>query len=252
MISILRENNKNFNFLGNKRIHNINNQYTIYQNQNLEYLNNINNNLVQKLNKNKKHLLELNNLKKENNIIDKNKKKINYNEKIFFIEKIRKIKINGNENNNNYFYLPLKNIDKDNNINLNDKEILNNEKEVRKYNKIVYVNKFLIKKKNNYIKKKKIAKIKRSSKYRGVSRNGSGWQVLLMINNNKPYIGTFSSEELAARIYDIASIRNIGINSKTNFIYKSEQIDKILNANIDYKSPNILNVVSELIKNINM
>ena len=180
------------------------------------------------------------------------KKKINYNEKIFFIEKIRKIKINGNENNNNYFYLPLKNIDKDNNINLNDKEILNNEKEVRKYNKIVYVNKFLIKKKNNYIKKKKIAKIKRSSKYRGVSRNGSGWQVLLMINNNKPYIGTFSSEELAARIYDIASIRNIGINSKTNFIYKSEQIDKILNANIDYKSPNILNVVSELIKNINM
>ena len=73
-----------------------------------------------------------------------------------------------------------------------------------------------------------------------------------MINNNKPYIGTFSSEELAARIYDIASIRNIGINSKTNFIYKSEQIDKILNANIDYKSPNILNVVSELIKNINM
>ena len=75
MISILRENNKNFNFLGNKRIHNINNQYTIYQNQNLEYLNNINNNLVQKLNKNKKHLLEINNLKKENNIIDKNKKK---------------------------------------------------------------------------------------------------------------------------------------------------------------------------------
>ena len=202
--------------------------------------------MFQKLNKNKKNLIEINNFKKENNIIDKNKNTINYNEKIFFIEKIRKKKII------NYFYLPIKNVVKDNNINWNNKDILNNEKEVKKYNKIVYVNKFLIKKHNNYIKKKKIAKIQRSSKYRGVSKNGSGWQVLLMINNNKPYIGTFSSEELAARIYDIASIKNIGINSKTNFIYKSEQIDKILNANIDFKSPNISNVVSELINNISM
>ena len=39
MISILRENYKNFYFLVNKRIHNTNNQYNISQNQNLEYLN---------------------------------------------------------------------------------------------------------------------------------------------------------------------------------------------------------------------
>ena len=86
----------------------------------------------------------------------------------------------------------------------------------------------------------------RSSKYRGVSKNGAGWQVLLMYNNNKPYIGTYRSEELAARIYDIASIQKIGLKSKTNFVYKSEQIDRILNANIDFKNPNISKVILEL------
>ena len=70
-----------------------------------------------------------------------------------------------------------------------------------------------------------------------------------MFNNNKPYIGTFCSEELAARIYDIVSIKNNGIKSKTNFLYKSEQIDRILKANIDFKNPNIFKVISELIFN---
>ena len=245
--SVLRENYENLILLGNKRHHFANNQYTITQNENkLEYLNYINNNLIQKNIENKKNLLEINSLRIENINIDKNKDKINHNDKIFIIEKIKKKKIN--ENNNNYIYVPLRKLIKNNIINLNDKEIFNNEKQVKKNNKNVYINKFLIKKTKTFTKKR-ISKIKRNSKYRGVSKNGAGWQVLLMINNNKPYIGTYSSEELAARIYDIASIQNIGIKSKTNFLYKSEQIDRILNVNIDFKSPNISKVISELINN---
>ena len=230
--SILTENYKKLIFIGNKRNHLENNQYTISQNENkLEYLNNINNNLLKENKNNKKKILEINNLKKDN--------------KIFNIEKIKK---NINENiRNNYIYLPLQNINKDNTINLDDKIFLNNEKEVKKNNKTVFVNKFLLKIKNTYIKNKRSAIIKRSSKYRGVSKNGAGWQVLLMVKNNKPYIGTYSSEELAARIYDIASIKKIGIKSKTNFLYKNEQIDRILNTNIDFKNPNISKVISELI-----
>ena len=143
--------------------------------------------------------------------------------------------------------MPLEKIIKDNIINFDEAKFLNNEKEVKKNNKTVYINKFLLNKNNNYIKKKRNSNIKRSSKYRGVSKNGAGWQALLMVNNNKPYIGTYKSEELAARIYDIASIQSIGIKSKTNFLYKSEQIDRILNANIDFKNPNISKVISELI-----
>ena len=69
----------------------------------------------------------------------------------------------------------------------------------------------------------------------------------MMFKRNKPYIGTYNSEELAARIYDIASIKKYGIKSKTNFLYNNEQISKILNANVDYKDPNISRIVSELI-----
>jgi len=70
----------------------------------------------------------------------------------------------------------------------------------------------------------------------------------MMYKNNKPYIGTYYSEELAARIYDIVSIKKNYINAKTNFLYNSEQIERILKVNIDFKSQNISNVVSELIK----
>lgn len=109
------------------------------------------------------------------------------------------------------------------------------------------MNKLIIKGKVKIPKKKRDGKGKRSSKYRGVSQNGKGWQTLMMFKNNKPYIGTFHSEELAARIYDIVSIKKNGIKSKTNFIYNNEQIDRILEANIDFKHPNLSKIVSELI-----
>ena len=70
----------------------------------------------------------------------------------------------------------------------------------------------------------------------------------MMFKKNKSYIGTFYSEKLAARIYDIVSIKRIGINAKTNFLYNNEQISRILEANIDIKSPNISKIISELIQ----
>ena len=54
----------------------------------------------------------------------------------------------------------------------------------------------------------------------------------MMFKRNKPYIGTYSTEELAARIYDIVSIQKIGKKSKTNFLYKNEQIERIIKEDI--------------------
>ena len=122
----------------------------------------------------------------------------------------------------------------------------NNEIKVKKNNKVVYMNSYLVKY-NNPQKVKKDGENKRSSQYRGVSRNGKQWQVLMMANRNKSYIGTFSSEELAARIYDIISIKNKGIKAKTNFQYNNRQIQNIIEKDIDFKNKDISKVVSQLI-----
>ena len=117
----------------------------------------------------------------------------------------------------------------------------NNEIKVFKNNKVVYVNKKLL---NKYSTARGIKKCKkfnfvirknRSSKYRGVSKNGCKWQVLMMINNKKNYLGNYPSEDLAARIYDIYSIKTRGIKARTNFVYDNNQIKKIYNKNINIK-----------------
>jgi hypothetical protein len=71
----------------------------------------------------------------------------------------------------------------------------------------------------------------RGSKYRGVSKNGNQWQVLIMINKKKRYIGNYKNEEEAASSYDIVAIQNHGNKAKTNFYYTPEQIDKIKKMN---------------------
>jgi len=75
---------------------------------------------------------------------------------------------------------------------------------------------------------KKSDKTARASKFRGVSKNGNQWQVLIMVNKKKRYVGSFSEEEEAARYYDRAAIQNHGNKAKTNFFYSEKQIKKIL------------------------
>ena len=136
--------------------------------------------------------------------------------------------------------------------NLNQTEN-NNEIKVLKNNKVVYVNTFLL---NSYSTSKNIKRFnkitfigrnKRSSRYRGVSKNGNQWQVLMMINKNKTYIGSYPSEEFAARIYDILALKNRGVKARTNFIYTNKQIQNICEKDIDIKAKNIGDIIYQII-----
>ena len=68
----------------------------------------------------------------------------------------------------------------------------------------------------------------RGSKYRGISKNGNFWQILLMVNRKKKYLGTLQSEELAAKFYDKVAIQYQGAKAKTNFPYNKQQVMQIL------------------------
>ena len=68
----------------------------------------------------------------------------------------------------------------------------------------------------------------RGSKYRGVSKNGSQWQVLIMVKKKKRYIGSFSNEEEAAKAYDKVALQHHGIKAKTNYDYTKDEVDKIM------------------------
>ena len=129
----------------------------------------------------------------------------------------------------------------------------NNEIKVLKNKKAVYINKNLL---NSYSTSRTIKKFKQfkfetrkktSSKYRGVSKNYNKWQVLIMINNKKHYIGSYYSEEIAARIYDILAIKNFGIKARTNFIYNHIQLKKIKESKINIKSDDISDIIEQLI-----
>ena len=129
-----------------------------------------------------------------------------------------------------------------------------NEIQVLKNKKAVYINSSNL---NSYStsrglklfkQNKFIVKNKTSSKYRGVSKNGNKWQVLIMINNKKYYLGSYLSEEMAARVYDIFAIKNRGIKARTNFIYNNIQKKKINESKINIKSENISDIINQLIK----
>lgn len=124
--------------------------------------------------------------------------------------------------------------------------IISNEIKVKKNNKMIFMNKCLIKQKkknNDIIPKKK----QRKSFYRGVSKNGKSWQTIISSKYFKGYIGTYPTEELAARVYDLVSIKNKGIRAKTNFQYNLHQIQKISEAIIDFKAKNIEEIILNLI-----
>ena len=134
-----------------------------------------------------------------------------------------------------------------NNHKITSNEInFNNEIRIKKNNKMIFMNKSLIKEKNkkrDFIRENK----NRRSIYRGVSKNGNKWQAIVYSKYLNGYIGVYPTQELAARVYDIYSIKNKGLKANTNFMYNLHQIQKISEANIDYKSENIEEIISNLI-----
>jgi hypothetical protein len=68
----------------------------------------------------------------------------------------------------------------------------------------------------------------RGSKYRGISKNGSSWQILVMINRKKRYVGKLPSEIHAARFYDLVSIQYQGDLAKCNFPYNKREVLQLL------------------------
>ena len=185
--------------------------------------------------------------KNEKNNFDKNAeifKFKNFYRKSNNIFKVMNINNNGND------------IIKNNKYDKNDDGINNKKSEVKVMinNKLVYSNSNgtdLYHYSNNFQKSKKIIFIdvgRRRSKYRGVSKNGNQWQVLIMINKSKSYVGTYTTEDFAARVYDILAIKNRGNKAKTNFIYSETQKKKICNTDIDIKAKNLKEIISELLK----
>jgi hypothetical protein len=79
-----------------------------------------------------------------------------------------------------------------------------------------------------------------------VSKNGSNWQVLIMINKKKYFLGNYPSEDLAARIYDIKAIKSWGVKARTNFVYDKSKIQKIYNKKINIKCDDISDILAQI------
>lgn len=124
---------------------------------------------------------------------------------------------------------------------------LNEQIKIKKNNKIVFMNKSLIKKKT---KKREYIEKNRKSIYRGVTKNGKKWQTIISYKKNKRYYGIYPKEEIAAMVYDIISIKNKGIKALTNFKYNLHQIQKISETNIDFNKKNINENIINLIKEL--
>ena len=183
------------------------------------------------LNNNTIYYHYLNDLNLYNN--DKNIENLNKND----LHKNNIIKNNFDKSNFNYFNI-LKNEIKSN-INI---EIKNNNqytielKENAKYLKIKHES-------NNIINKKKKNKFKiKLSRYKGVSKNKKKWQSYIWFNGKNNYLGTYNSEKIAAKIYDIMAIKKKGNKAKTNFQYNMKQINEISKTNIDYYK-NIIDLI---------
>jgi len=207
------------------------------------------------------------NSNKENQKIDLEKNDMDFHQKFFNNEKneiaknndISKFK-NVNRKSNNLFRVMNVNSNGNDFIenNYGKKNVEDNNKKselkVMINNKLVYTNSNgtnLYHCSNNFQKSKKIIFIdvgRRRSKYRGVSKNGNQWQVLIMINKSKSYVGTYTTEDFAARVYDILAIKNRGNKAKTNFIYSDSQIKKICNTDINIKAKNLKEIITELLK----
>ena len=218
--------------------------------KNLRNINKINNDTSQKIalpiNKNNKQF-NCNKLCPKNNSYDYNKSLV--------IENCDYIYLNKSASKKNIFEDKIENIKKIyskeencSNDNINKDNNLNQQIKIKKNNKIVFMNKNLINKKTkkNDITIKKL----RKSMYRGVTKNGKKYQVIISYKKNIRYYGVYPTDEIAARAYDIISIKNKGIKASTNFKYDLHQIQKISEANIDFNTKNINKKIMNLIEEL--
>jgi hypothetical protein len=67
-----------------------------------------------------------------------------------------------------------------------------------------------------------------------------------MASIKKYYLGSYPSEDLAARIYDIQAIKTWGIKARTNFVYDNNQIKKIYSNKINIKCNDISDIMAQL------
>ena len=151
----------------------------------------------------------------------------NNNNKIISFDFYVNNPINNNNFQNNHNLL--------NDINSIENEIKNNDDkninylELKDNMKVQEPDKKIINKKRSYIKRKRniFKVITKISRYRGVTKNKKKWQVYIRINSKNTYLGSYKSEIIAAKIYDIMAIKKKGNNAKTNFKYDSKQIEKV-------------------------
>lgn len=66
------------------------------------------------------------------------------------------------------------------------------------------------------------------AKFIGVSKNGTNWQSLIVINNNKVYMGTMKSQVEAATIFDFYSMITHYKSAKVNFDYSARQLETMI------------------------
>ncbi|CAI2368151.1 unnamed protein product [Moneuplotes crassus] len=64
----------------------------------------------------------------------------------------------------------------------------------------------------------------RRSRYIGVFKNGLKWQALISIGSKKTYINTYSTQEEAARVFDLMSLLLNRMQAVTNYNYSKEDI----------------------------
>ena len=68
-----------------------------------------------------------------------------------------------------------------------------------------------------------------------------------MRKNKKCYLGSYPTEELAARIYDIQAIKSWGAKAKTNFTYNNIQMKQIYERTINLKSDNLSDIIKQIV-----
>ena len=92
--------------------------------------------------------------------------------------------------------------------------------------RVLNENKVMIHKKRKSAARRLVSS--RRSQYTGVFKNGDNWQTLISIHKRKTYIGTYTKELEAAKIFDFYSILLNGVTAKTNFDYTKKDIIEMI------------------------